>query len=79
MTSLQARLSTGLIVALALLTVLAVVIGGYSLRQLAEDFVAGRVEHPDPGQVRHEDARRSATVHAVKATAGRGSRSERES
>ena len=45
MTSLQARLSTGLIVALALLTVLAVVIGGYSLHRLAEDFVASRVEH----------------------------------
>ena len=45
MTSLQARLSTGLIVALATLTVLAVVIGGYSLRRLAEDFVASRVEH----------------------------------
>lgn len=45
MTSLQARLSTGLIVVIALLTVLAVAMGGYSLRQLAEDFVAGRVEH----------------------------------
>ncbi len=45
MTSLQARLSTGLIVTLALLTVLTVLIGGYSLRQLAEDFVASRVEH----------------------------------
>ena len=45
MTSLQARLSTGLIVVLAILTVLAVAIGGYSLRQLAEDFVASRVEH----------------------------------
>ncbi|MBZ4194192.1 MAG: sensor histidine kinase [Candidatus Contendobacter sp.] len=45
MTSLQTRLSTGLIVVLAMLTVLAVAIGGYSLRQLAEDFVASRVEH----------------------------------
>ncbi|MCC7219682.1 MAG: sensor histidine kinase [Candidatus Contendobacter sp.] len=45
MTSLQTRLSAGLIVVLAMLTVLAVVIGGYSLRQLAEDFVASRVEH----------------------------------
>ena len=45
MTSLQARLSTGLVVVIALLTVLAVAMGGYSLRQLAEDFVASRVEH----------------------------------
>ena len=45
MTSLQARLSTGLIIVLAILTVLTVAIGGYSLRRLAEDFVAGRVEH----------------------------------
>ena len=45
MTSLQARLSTGLILALALLTILAVAIGGYSLRQMAENFVAARLEH----------------------------------
>ena len=45
MTSLQARLSTGLILTLALLTLLAVVIGGYSLRQMAENFVAARLEH----------------------------------
>ncbi len=45
MTSLQARLSAGLILALALLMVLAVALGGYSLRQLAENFVAGRLEH----------------------------------
>ncbi|MCB1822203.1 MAG: sensor histidine kinase, partial [Candidatus Competibacteraceae bacterium] len=45
MTSLQARLSAGLIVALALLTALAVVVGGYSLQRLAENFVATRLEH----------------------------------
>lgn len=45
MTSLQARLSAGLIVALVLLTVLVVAVGGYSLRRLAEDFVATRLEH----------------------------------
>ncbi len=45
MTSLQARLSTGLILALVALIALAVVIGGYSLRRLAEDFVASRLEH----------------------------------
>lgn len=45
MTSLQARLSTGLILALALLTLLAVAAGGYSLRQMAENFVAARLEH----------------------------------
>ena len=45
MISLQARLSTGLILTLALLTFLAVVIGGYSLRQMAENFVAARLEH----------------------------------
>lgn len=44
MTSLQARLSVGLVAALAALTVLAVVIGGYSLRQMAENFVAARLE-----------------------------------
>lgn len=45
MKSLQARLSAGLIIVLAVLTVLAVAVGGYSLRRLAEDFVAGRLEH----------------------------------
>ena len=45
MSSLQARLSAGLIVALAALTILAVAIGGYSLRQMAENFVAARLEH----------------------------------
>lgn len=45
MTSLQARLSAGLIVALALLTALAVAVGGYSLQRLAENFVATRLEH----------------------------------
>ncbi|QQS54723.1 MAG: HAMP domain-containing histidine kinase [Candidatus Competibacteraceae bacterium] len=45
MTSLQARLSAGLILALTLLMVLAVALGSYSLRQLAENFVAGRLEH----------------------------------
>jgi signal transduction histidine kinase len=45
MTSLQGRLSTGLIIALAVLTVLAVAIGGYSLQQMAENFVAARLEH----------------------------------
>ena len=45
MTSLQARLSTGLILALALPTLLAVAVGGYSLRQMAENFVAARLEH----------------------------------
>lgn len=45
MNSLQSRLSTGLILALALLIGLAVVVGGYSLRRLAEDFVVSRLEH----------------------------------
>ncbi len=45
MTSLQARLSAGLILVLALLMVLAVALGGYSLSQLAENFVASRLEH----------------------------------
>ncbi len=45
MTSLQSRLSMGLMVALALLTVLAVAVGGYSLHRLAENFVADRLEH----------------------------------
>lgn len=44
MTSLQARLSTGLILALAALVVLAVALGGYSLRRLVENFVAARLE-----------------------------------
>ncbi|MBK8183788.1 MAG: sensor histidine kinase [Candidatus Competibacteraceae bacterium] len=45
MTSLQTRLSAGLITVLAVLTTLVVVIGGYSLRQMAENFVAARLEH----------------------------------
>ena len=45
MNSLQTRLSTGLITTLAALTVLAVVMGGYSLRRMAENFVAARLEH----------------------------------
>ena len=45
MRSLQTRLSAGLILVLAALIALAVAIGGYSLRRLAEDFVAGRLEH----------------------------------
>ncbi|MFO1371840.1 MAG: sensor histidine kinase [Candidatus Competibacteraceae bacterium] len=45
MKSLQARLSTGLILALALLIGLVVAIGNYSLQRLAEDFVASRLEH----------------------------------
>jgi signal transduction histidine kinase len=45
MKSLQARLSAGLIIVLAMLMVLAVAIGGYSLRRLAEDFVSSRLEH----------------------------------
>lgn len=45
MTSLQARLSTGLILALGLLVAAVVAIGGYSLRRMAENFVAGRLEH----------------------------------
>ncbi|HPF58358.1 MAG TPA: sensor histidine kinase [Candidatus Competibacteraceae bacterium] len=45
MTSLQTRLSAGLIVTLAVLILSVVAIGGYSLRQLAEDFVAARLEH----------------------------------
>jgi len=43
--SLQTRLSAGLILVLAALTMLAVAGGGYSLRRLAENFVAGRLEH----------------------------------
>lgn len=45
MRSLQARLSTGLIMALTILVGLLLVIGGYSLRHLAEEFVAERLEH----------------------------------
>ena len=45
MNSLQARLSAGLILALTALIALAVAIGGYSLRRIAEDFVATRLEH----------------------------------
>lgn len=45
MTSLQARLSASLILTLTVLAVVAVAIGGYSLRQLAKDFVATRLEH----------------------------------
>ena len=45
MRSLQTRLSAGLILVLAALIALAVAVGGYSLRRLAEDFVAGRLEH----------------------------------
>ncbi|MDG4554699.1 MAG: HAMP domain-containing sensor histidine kinase [Candidatus Competibacter sp.] len=45
MISLQARLSAGLILALTLLMVLAVALGGYSLSRLAENFVASRLEH----------------------------------
>ncbi len=44
MSSLQARLSAGLILVLTLLMALAVALGGYSLRQLAENFVASRLE-----------------------------------
>jgi len=44
MTSLQARLSTGLILALVALVGLAVAVGGHSLRRLTEDFVAARLE-----------------------------------
>lgn len=74
MTSLQARLSAGLIAALALLTALTVAIGGYSLHQLAENFVAARLEHDletllaalefDPaGQPRLPGERISASFH----------------
>ncbi len=74
MTSLQARLSAGLIAALALLMVLAVAVGGYSLQQLAENFVATRLEHDletllaalefDPaGQPRLPAERISASFH----------------
>lgn len=45
MTSLQARLSAGLILALTVLITLVLVVGGYSLRQIAENFVASRLEH----------------------------------
>lgn len=45
MRSLQARLSTGLMIVLAVLVGLLLVIGSYSLRHLAEEFVAERLEH----------------------------------
>ncbi len=45
MNSLQARLSAGQILALTARIALAVAIGGYSLRRIAEDFVATRLEH----------------------------------
>ena len=45
MTSLQARLLVGLIAALTVLSLLVVAIGGYTLRQVAENFVASRLEH----------------------------------
>ncbi|MCP5419741.1 MAG: sensor histidine kinase [Gammaproteobacteria bacterium] len=45
MRSLQARLSTGLIVALFVLVGLGVLVAGYSLRHLAEEFVASRLVH----------------------------------
>lgn len=45
MRSLQARLSTGLIIILVALVVLVLVVGSYSLRHLAEEFIASRLEH----------------------------------
>ena len=45
MISLQTRLSASLILVLAVLLALAIALGGYSLRRLAEDFVAARLEH----------------------------------
>ncbi|MEZ5583344.1 MAG: sensor histidine kinase [Candidatus Competibacteraceae bacterium] len=45
MRSLQARLSTGLIVALVGLIGLGLVSASYSVRHLAEEFVASRLEH----------------------------------
>lgn len=45
MHSLQSRLSTGIIIALALLVVVLLAVGSYSLRHLAEDFVGERLEH----------------------------------
>jgi signal transduction histidine kinase len=45
MRSLQTRLSTTLGLALALLLALLLAVGGYSLRRLAEEFVASRLEH----------------------------------
>lgn len=45
MRSLQTRLTAGLIVTLALMTALVLAVGNYSLRHLAEDFVATRLEH----------------------------------
>ena len=45
MRSLQARLSTGLVIAIAALLGLLLLVGGYSLRHLIEVFVAERLEH----------------------------------
>ena len=45
MTSLQTRLSVGLVVGLAALTALAVAGGYYSLRRITENFVAARLAH----------------------------------
>lgn len=45
MISLQSRLSAGSILVLATLAVAILLLGGYSLRQLAERFVAARLEH----------------------------------
>ena len=45
MNSFQSRLSVGLILVLVALTVVVIALGGYSLRQLAEQFVASRLEH----------------------------------
>jgi len=45
MRSLQSRLSTGIVIALALLVAVLLAVGSYSLRHLAEDFVAERLEH----------------------------------
>ena len=45
MRSLQARLSTGLVIAIAVLLGLLLLVGGYSLQHLIEVFVAERLEH----------------------------------
>ena len=45
MRSLQNRLSSGLIVALAILVGVLLLVGSYSLRHLVADFVAERLEH----------------------------------
>lgn len=45
MRSLQARLSAGLVVALVGLVGIILIVGSYSVRQLAEEFVASRLEH----------------------------------